>query len=136
MKLNRKIIERRCRALHADYRRLGILAGLTDGEAVKAISYAEADPEVVGRIAAFCGLDPEHITAMRRVKAVPKDGYTCIDGYKVECRMAVEDLSYTELTGITGIDAEKCVFSGLVPTDALCSLAAALYVPAEEILLR
>ena len=98
--------------------------------------YGYADPEVVGRLAAFLGCDPRTITIRSNRKRHVHPYAADINGYRIECIMAREDISYEELRMKVGFDPAGYIKVGYCRQDKAEAIAKALYTDLDGILFK
>ena len=109
------------------------LTGCSMNEIKNAISFGYADPEVIGKFAAFFGCTVKtlaHRTRANRREPLPYSAV--IDGYEIECAMAEEDISYEDLKETLGFECAGFVKQGSMKLDKLVRMASALYREPEK----
>ena len=135
MTLNLDIIRKKAGALGCDFDRIGTAAGLDGNIWATCSRHPFADPKTVGRLAAFLGCDPEDITLkVRAQRTEPCSASAVIDGYRVECAMAREDMSFDDIRDLLGFDVYSSVRHDRMREKRAEVLARALWLQPRDII--
>lgn len=133
MKVNLEKVKELAEKFNAEPNDMPKLTGIFKREWEIITHYGYADPEVVGKLAAFLGCDPQNITIRPQKKRYPHPRAVDLNSYRIECIMAKEDISYEELRQKCGFDPSGYIKVGYCRPDKAEALANALYTTVSGI---
>lgn len=133
MKVDQNKVTELMLKFHAKPTDMPKLCDITQMEWSNINHYGYADPEVVGKLAAFLGCDPQNITIRPQKKRYPHPRAVDLNSYRIECIMAKEDISYEELRQKCGFDPSGYIKVGYCRPDKAEALANALYTTVSGI---